>query len=637
MCGIAGIFTLERPTTAEDVAAVKRMMAAQVHRGPDGEGLSQATHAVLGHRRLSIIDLSDAGRQPMSNEDGTVWVTYNGEVYNFAQLRDGLSHDGHDFRSRTDTEVLVHGYEEWGIEGLLARLRGMFAFAIYDSRASRPSPCLFLAKDRFGIKPLYYGYQPGEQVVFASEVRAIIKSGLVKDEQNEEALVRFLQLGSVPVPLTTVKGIQALPAAHYAVITEQGLRMKQYWDLVQVGSERAAGQRPPTFEEATRATSALLEEAVKLHLISDVPLGVFLSGGLDSSALVAVASRFRQQPLTTVSIVFEEPQYSEARYSRMVAQQYGTDHHERLLRGTDFIDSLPKVLEAMDQPTVDGVNTYLVSKAAKEAGLTVVLSGTGGDEVFLGYSHFKKAGLMEEPWRLFRRLPNVVRRSLLNGVNVAGALAGMHGLEKLEYLKGTSTENVYLLFRGLFALRQVQNLLGLDDKELDRLVPEAPTTNGLQHHSLVDALALSEFGYYLQNQLLRDTDVMSMAWSIETRVPFLDHRLVEHVASLPLGQKILRTVNKPALLAAVGNGLPREIWDRRKMGFTLPFDVWVREHAESLLEQTLASKVLDGKAVEDVWRKFRERQLHWSRPWALLVASQWGHGSPNGVGNWGTA
>jgi len=621
MCGIAGIFTLERPTTAEDIAAVKRMMAAQVHRGPDGEGLYQASHAVLGHRRLSIIDLSDAGRQPMSNEDGTVWVTYNGEIYNFALLRDELILLGRHFKSRTDTEVLVHGYEEWGIEGLLYRLRGMFAFALYDGRSPQ-SPCLFLAKDRFGIKPLYYGYQPGEQIVFASEVRAILKSGLVKDEQNEEALVRFLQLGSVPVPLTTVKGIQALPAAHYAVITEQGLRTKQYWDLVQVGSERAAGQRPPTFEEATRATSALLEEAVKLHLISDVPLGVFLSGGLDSSAMVAAAGGFREKPLTTVSIAFEEQAYNEARYAGLVARRYQTDHHEVLLRPNDLLDNLPQIFAAMDQPTVDGVNTFLVSKAAKEAGLTVVLSGLGGDEVFLGYGHFKTADALSPAWRLFAALPDRWRKAGLRLATRAGTLAGKSGIEKLAYLSGGSSENVYLLFRGLFTPAQIGKLLGSHEAEVSALSVSFPPNNGSGERELVDALDILEFRHYLQNQLLKDTDVMSMAHSIETRVPFLDHQLVDYVAGLSAKLKLQGRMNKPVLVGAVRNGLPREIWERRKMGFTFPFAKWLKDSASEMRSYTLDSKILEPKAVQTTWDEFCAGRLHWSRPWALVVAAK---------------
>jgi len=618
MCGIAGIFTPERTTTGADVSAVRRMMGAQIHRGPDGEGLYQASHTVLGHRRLSIIDLSDAGRQPMANEGRTVWVSYNGEIYNFVCLREELIRAGHDFQSRTDTEVLVHGYEEWGIEGLLGRLRGMFAFALYDMRDAKPR--LVLAKDRFGIKPLYYSYQAGAQIVFASEVRAILESGLVRDERNEEALVRFLQLGSVPIPLTTVKDIHALPAAQYAIISQDGLQLEQYWDLSRL-FDRSPDLRAPTSDEALEATSNLLNEAVNLHLISDVPLGLFLSGGLDSSALVALASRFRDTPLTTLSIIFEEQNYDESPYSKIVAHRYGTNHHEVLIGKKDLMDGLPRIFAAMDQPTVDGVNTFLVSKAAKEAGLTVVLSGLGGDEVFLGYSHFRKARSLETAWRLYGALPPGWRKACVSLATQAGVLAGKPRIEKLSYLEEGSHESMYLLFRALFSPEQIGDLLGTREAEASSRSFSFGSAIGSGSGSLVGALNGLEFQHYLQNQLLKDTDAMSMAHSIETRVPYLDHKLVEHVVSLPTRLKLHGQVNKPMLVSAVGNGLPREVWERRKMGFTFPFDDWLKDSSAELQAYTLERKVLDPKATNGIWRQFREGRLHWSRPWALVVAS----------------
>lgn len=627
MCGIAGIVTFSKKTSSEDLTAVTRMMDTQIHRGPDGFGMHRDTRAVLGHRRLAILDLSEAGRQPMSNEDGTVWVTYNGEIYNFHELREELRRRGHQFRSQTDSEVLVHGYEEWGIEELLRRLRGMFAFGLYDARASGAGPCLILAKDRFGIKPLYYSYQQKNgRIIFASEVQALLKSGLVADERDPAALVRFLQFGSVPVPFTTHRKVLALPAGHFAVAERAGFRLKQYWSLdSSLACVSTALSRPnleattPEPGEAAAQTRALLDESIRGHLLSDVPLGVFLSGGLDSSALVALASRFRDKPLTTVSIVFEEADYTEAPYSRMVAKQYGTDHREVLLRSKDLIECMPRLFAAMDQPTVDGVNTYLVSKAAKEAGLTVVLSGTGGDEVFLGYSHFKQAQALETSWRLYKGLPRGIRKGLLGGARVAGALAGRSGLEKLAYLDSPDDMSFYLMVRGLFAPRQIQDLLGVGEKEIDATRP--PPSDGAPRRSLVHALTLLEFGNYLQNQLLKDTDVMSMAHSIETRVPYLDHPLVEYVAGLPVGLKLRNGVNKPVLVAAASDGLPPEVWQRPKMGFTFPFATWLKESSEELQTRCLEAKLFDTPAVERVWQDFRQGRAHWSRPWALLIAA----------------
>ena len=622
MCGIAGIVMFDAPTSPDDVAAVARMMDAQIHRGPDGFGMHRDTRAVLGHRRLSIIDLSDAGRQPMPNEDETIWVTYNGEIYNFLDLRKDLIGRGHRFRSRTDTEVLVHGYEEWGIEELLARLRGMFAFGLYDARSSDGGPRLILAKDRFGIKPLYYSYQDRGRVIFGSEVQALMKTGMVADEKDAAALVRFLQLGSVPVPLTTVKSVRALPAGHYALADDRGFHLKQYWDLSEVLNPSAPGPSTSNLERINSEVRALLEESVRLHLLSDVPLGVFLSGGLDSSALVAVASRFREKPITTVSIVFDEPEFSEAQYSRTVAKRYHTDHREILLRSKDLVEGIPGIFAAMDQPTVDGVNTYLVSKAAKEAGLTVVLSGTGADEVFLGYRHFRWASALERGWQLFSSLPIGVRRGLIGGATLAGSLAGKSGLGKLAYLESADRGNLYLLLRGLFAPREIQDLLGMGEKEFEAVSPPPCRFTGSHKWSLVRSLIFLELRNYLQNQLLRDTDLMSMAHSIETSVPYLDHQLVEYVAGLPTRLKIQSGVNKPVLVGAVSSDLPNEVWNRGKMGFTFPFAEWLREGAEELQASSLEQKLLDAKMVERVWKGFREGRLHWSRPWTLLVASQ---------------
>jgi asparagine synthase (glutamine-hydrolysing) len=578
----------------------------------------------------------------MPNEDETVWVTYNGEIYNFRELRVVLEERGHSFRSQTDTEVLVHGYEEWGIEGLLTRLCGMFAFALYDIQPRRPnglselnepneparlhrrnSPIharLILVKDRFGIKPLYY-CQDHNRLLFASEVRALMRTGMVPDERSVEALVRFLQLGSIPMPLTTVKQVLALPAGHYLVVDQDGATLKQYWGLSSTCffPERCESQ---SLEQAAATTRSLLDTSVKQHLVSDVPLGVFLSGGTDSSALVALANQFRDKPLTTISLAFDEPGYNEAPYARLVAEQYQTDHHEIVLQGKDCFHVLPQVFAAMDQPTVDGVNTYFVSKAAKQVGVTVVLSGIGGDEVFLGYDHLKKIHSLDGPRDLFNKLPLWVRKSLINTALYASSLVGKSGLEKLSYLEDPSEENVYLMFRGIFSPRQVQDLLGITERELTAFGPLASWQNGATPRSRNDSASCFEFDFYLQNQLLKDADCMSMVHSIETRVPFLDHRLVEYVQSLPMTMKLRNGVNKPLLLKALGDGFPSAVWNRQKMGFTFPLARWLQQRGDEFQAYSLAQQLFPRKAVEGIWKAFREGRMHWSRPWALIVLNQ---------------
>jgi asparagine synthase (glutamine-hydrolysing) len=643
MCGIAGIFKLTGRPTVEDAAAVLRMMDAQFHRGPDDWGMlvpgslaadtglpsllqadgrehlrtypdvGSGPGAILGTRRLSILDLSAQGRMPMGSADGRLWISHNGEIYNYRELRTEVEGHGELFRSATDTEAILRSYAVWG-EAVVARLRGMFAFALFEAA---PRPRLLLARDHFGIKPLYY-HQNRERLIFASEVRALLRSGMVPDEAEPEALIRFLQLGSVPVPGTTVRNVAALPAAHYLTMDGQGAALRRYWDLSAYAWHRGDPASAVSPGEAAASTRALLEESTKLHLASDVPLGVFLSGGTDSSGLVALASQFGGAPLSTLSIAFEESAYNEAPYARLVAERYGTVHREVVLRARDLFESMPRIFTAMDEPTVDGVNTYFVSEAAKRAGLTVVLSGTGGDELFFGYGHFRWSTALDRLRRLLGAVPLQVRRGLIKAVLRSGAALRRPGLDRLQYLEQPSLDNVYLLVRGLFSPRQIQDLLGIGQAEFEAWGPAFPPVDDVRTGGTLGAFGRLEFTHYLQNQLLKDADVMSMAHSIETRVPYLDHRLVEHVMGLPPALKLDRRP-KPLLLEALGDSLPREVWDRPKMGFTFPFELWMRQRAEDLESASTATKRLQRSAVEAVWREYKAGRIHWSRPWTLVV------------------
>ncbi|MBI1725722.1 MAG: asparagine synthase (glutamine-hydrolyzing) [Candidatus Rokubacteria bacterium] len=641
MCGIAGIFRLTGSVSAEDIGAVLRMMDAQVHRGPDDWGLlvpevasadsevrlllehldpdhirtyaavPGAPPVVLCSRRLSIIDRSPRGRMPMGGDDGRRWVAHNGEIYNHRELRAELG-GAATFRSATDTEVLLRGWDAWG-DGVAERLRGMFAFALFEAS---PRPRLLLGRDRFGIKPLY-SYEDRTRVVFASEIRAVVTSGLVPDETSPEALGRFLELGSVPAPLTTVKDVRALPAGHVAHVDADGLRLTRYWSL-DAAVEAARPPSPPSRAEAVASTRALLDETVGLHLVSDAPLGVFLSGGVDSAGLVALAVAGRERPLTTLTVAFDEAELSEARYARLVADRYGTDHREIVVRSGSVFDELPRFFAAMDQPTVDGLNTWCVSRAAREAGLSVVLSGLGGDEVFWGYCHLRSVAALAGARRVMAALPRPARRGL---ARLAAACAGLGrpGLDRAAYLEAPSAAGVYLLIRGLFTEVQARGLLGLEAGGLGNaraaLPPEAA-------HGLREALTRFDISHYLGNQLLRDTDVMSMAHSVETRVPYLDHRLVQHVLALPASMKLDGARPKPLLLDALADRLPRAVWDRPKMGFTFPMDRWMRARAGDLRALCLESKRLERRSVEDVWDAFARRRAHWSRPWALVTLAR---------------
>ncbi|MFA5976305.1 MAG: asparagine synthase (glutamine-hydrolyzing) [Elusimicrobiota bacterium] len=630
MCGIAGLFRTQGVVAPPEIQGVERMLDAQLHRGPDDQGLFRHPQALLGHRRLSILDTSSAGRQPMANEDQTVQVVFNGEIYNFQDLRRELETAGHRFVSRTDTEVLVHGYEAWGMEGLLEHLRGMFAFALLDLSA-RSGPRLFLARDRFGIKPLYY-YQDHEKILFASEVRAMQASGLIPDRLNAESLLRFLELGSVPAPLTTVQKVWSLPAGHYLSLGRGPVEPTNYWDLARVLDQPV---RPVTRLEAVEETRRQLLDAVQGHLISDVPLGIFLSGGIDSSSLTALASRLQPGHVTTLSVLFDEPAYDEGRYARLVARQYGTDHREIRVRRQAFEDELPRMLAAMDQPTLDGINTYVVSKAAHEAGLKVVLSGLGGDELFSGYRHLHHARWIGAAVRGISCVPPGVRGPLLSLVESLSRPSHPGVADKLWCLRDMDPASPYRLFRALFPPERIAGLLGVSvrDTERARWVPEG--VDVLKRFPEEERLRLLEFDHYLQNQLLKDSDVMSMAHSLELRVPFLDHRLVEEILRLPPDVR-RSSQSKGLLVEAMGPEFPREVWDRPKQGFTFPFGEWFRQKADDFEAMALEHTPLERKAVQAIWAGVRAGRLHWSRAWATVIVARFYGGSNDVIpgGNW---
>lgn len=650
MCGLAGVVRWSGRPTGEDVAAVLSMLDAQTHRGPDdwglvfprslaqGGGLPVAARdpdhvrtydddgvrpgAVLGARHLSILDLTSRGRMPMGEMRGRLWVAHNGEIYNHGELRRELASATAPFCSASDTEVILRGYDRWGDE-VVTRLRGMFAFALFDATPARPR--LVLARDRLGIKPLYY-YRDGERLVWASEVRALLRSGLVPEEENPEALVRFLQLGSVPAPQTTVKGVMALEAGHCLTVEAGPPEIRRFWDLTAFTPVRGGRVNAPRRAEAVAQTRALLEETVGLHLVGDVPLGVFLSGGIDSSALVALASQRRDRPLITLSVGFDEPAYGEVAHARRVARRFKTDHREILLDARGFFDAVPGFFRAMDQPTVDGVNIYVVAAAARREGVTAVLSGTGGDEVFWGYRHLRHGAWLEGAGRVIEALPGRVRSALVRAARYAAGAVAHGALDRLDYFERPAASGVYLMVRGLYGAGQVRDLLGIGAAELDAYGPPFAADGVPPARAAGHALGLEEFRHYLQDQLLKDTDVMSMAHSVEVRVPFLDHRLVEYVVGLPARIKLAGATPKPLLLAALGDVLPSETWDRPKMGFTLPFAPWLRRRAPELRAQSLEGGSLGRKAVERVWDGFEAGRLHWSRAWALVVLARFAAG-----------
>ena len=613
MSGIAGLF---RPNGAapDDVHAVKRMVDAQVHRGPAIGGMYDDEYVVLGHRRLPIIDLSAAGNQPMANEDGSICLTYNGEIYNHVDLRDQLVWRGHQFQSHSDTEVILHGYEEWGVDGLLEKLRGMFAFALFDQRLG-----LVLARDRLGIKPLYYHLDAAGGLLFASEVKALMASGLAPNERDMKALAGFLLGGSVPAPRTIVDGVSSLLPGHYIVYGRDGVKTRKYWDLP--SSEDRGAQSEGSLDEAFTKVGDLLRDSVFRHLYTQVPLGIYLSGGVDSDAMVALASLVRtsSQPLTTLTVTYDEKGFRAGRWPREVARRFQTKHHEARVTRGEFVDEIPRFLAAMDQPTMDGVNTYFVSKAAREAGLTVLLSGLGGDEVFWGYPHYR--WLSGDVLHWLARSSTLARKQLSRGAALWSRVRGGDKWTRLDLLEArASARELYMAVRGFFTPRHVMDLLDIGQRDLDAVLEEQfdACPPDLDHAGAREFNYI-EFKRYLHDQLLRDTDVFSMAHSIEVRVPFLDHPIVEYATGVGATLKMAKTINKPLLVGAVADAAVLESGEGWKRGCSFPMDRWMKASDHELEEMAVSGRVLNRRVVGDLWKEFRRNRLHWSRAWALSV------------------
>jgi asparagine synthase (glutamine-hydrolysing) len=636
MCGIAGLVLNAHRDSTDVHARLLAMREAMTHRGPDDSGAFLSADGRVGmvNRRLAIRDLSSAGRMPMMIGNGALWITYNGEVYNAGELRGDLETLGYEFQSGSDTEVILHGYQAWGADVVL-RLRGMFAFAIYDERVGidRPRPGsllpkgrrLLLARDRLGIKPLYYASMP-DGLVFGSELKAIIASGFVGRGISPEALLGYLLLGSVPSPLTIYDGIRALPSSCWLDLeigdTLRPPVLRRYWNLPTEADEPAAGA------DTVAMVRHALYDAVRSHLVSNVPVGAFLSGGLDSSVVVALMRAVTTGPIRTCSTAFEEVEYNEAPFARAMADAVGAEHHERVVTPREVLNELDRIVWAMDQPTIDGVNTYFVSKTAREAGLTVALSGLGGDELFGGYANtFDGVPRVTQAVRLAQIIPGAVPLARLG----LGLLPGPRPWRKLgdALARPASPASAYLACRGLFSPSEARALVGPDLwkaawEAFDPIqeIAERAAPDG----SLFSWVSRAELRTYTHHQLLRDTDVMSMAHSLEVRVPFLDHRLLETVLRLPESTKRERGKPKSLLVRAVADLLPEVIRARRdKRGFVFPFDTWLRGplRATSLEWQAGLTDLLVTEAVTRVQRAYEDGRVHWSRPWALAVLQGW--------------
>jgi asparagine synthase (glutamine-hydrolysing) len=637
MCGICGVIGIESKDASE--AATRRMMSAMIHRGPDEDGILLAPPVAAGMRRLSIIDLP-GGSQPVWNETETLAVVFNGEVYNFAALRKELEELGHRFRTHSDTEVIVHAYEAWG-DRCVERLLGMFAFAIVEMPAGRTGRAarVFLARDRLGIKPLYYARVDGS-LLFASEVRALLASGRVPARLSAQALPAYLLFGSVSEPLTLIDGIFSLPPGHAMCVEAESplaeSSPKAYWNFDRgvINAGEANASSTEQFPAPAQRVRALLEDAVASHLVADVPIGVFLSSGLDSTAIAALASR-SQRGIHTFTVAFPDVEFSEAEKARRTAAHFGTEHSELTLSDEEMVARLDEAVAAFDQPSMDGINTYFVSWAARQAGLKVALSGLGSDEIFGGYSSFHATSTAARMKAFGRRIPKPLRAPFIAALTYAGsAAASPDALRKAgaAFLDPGALPHPYFFTRLVFTpkvvasgLRRAPDSLGGEpwQRWLAGAAAELRAADGFT------AVSWLELRSYLANTLLRDTDAMSMRNSLEVRVPFLHSPLVEYVLSLPESAKRDGSRPKSLLVAALGELLPEEIVTQRKRTFTFPWKKWLRGPLGERVAAGLAdwSPVLEPQLGRDfalaIWQDFTRGRTSWSRPWSLYVLNEW--------------
>jgi asparagine synthase (glutamine-hydrolysing) len=641
MCGIAGIAGNSSP---ESISA---MVAAMHHRGPDDNGVYRDAGIALGMARLAVIDITPAGHQPMRNQDGSVWMVYNGEIYNFQQEKSILEAQGHRFESHSDTEVVLRMYEVYGDDFLL-RLRGMFALAIYDKRKGLGKERLLLARDHLGIKPLLY-CRAGAQFLFASEMKAILASALIEREVEPEALRLLLTFGSVTQPTTMIKGVKMLLPGHRLIFESGAERIEQFWRLgVGRRAQEVAGLPYPELVSLVRAN---LEESVRLQMVSDVPLGAFLSGGVDSSLLVAMMARNSSQRIKTFSVGFEAEGASmdESGDAEKTARFVDTDHARVVVTGQQVREHIHHIAAALDQPSVDGVNSYFVSLAARQA-VTVAISGTGGDELFAGYPWFitmvaNAQRDLNHPMRSrlgslaasVARLP--VFDPLVCGGRIAArlqALRGSHGFVS-RYARIFQIFGVCGAARFLSPTMRSLTMTG-HEPALDIIqADELPTAPPLER---VSALCLRG---YTQNQLLRDIDAVSMAHSLEVRVPFLDPLLTDLALSLPREAKLGSLVGVPnpetasyrdtgtkRILVDAGEGLLPPGMDRQsKRGFSMPFDAWLKGPLREVFDDALSPETVkrrgffDEAAMSQIKEDFLAGRGSWPQPWLLMMTELW--------------
>ncbi|MFP5470302.1 MAG: asparagine synthase (glutamine-hydrolyzing) [Bacteroidia bacterium] len=614
MCGISGIYGFSNQTQREQW--VKDITNKLKHRGPDNQSVYSDEEISLGHARLSIIDLASVSNQPMHSDDKRYTIVFNGEIYNYEELKNLLP--DYNYSTNSDTEVLLAAYKKWG-KNMLHQLNGMFAFAIWDKQQKE----LFIARDRMGVKPLYY-FANDKGLVFSSEISSILDLPFIDKKLNLSALSEYFRYFTVNAPNTLIKEVKMLPSGSYLVLNQNEFYTKKYWDERTNYTGRGYSMNE---NEVHSEINRLFHESIKRRLIADVPFGAFLSGGIDSSLVVATMSEYSSN-VKTFNVSFEEKEFSEAKYANIIADKFSTNHTEIKLTPNDFLQSIPVALQAQDFPSLDGFNSYLVSKVTKQSGVTMALSGLGGDELFAGYDVFKQLNyLKNNQWissfpSTLRILPAYLYKTLKPSV----ASRKLYDALRQDYL---DIEHLYPFSRQIFLENELKDLLTIEPASNTTFQFLKGTIGfGSEGYNMpfLSKISYAEFNTYMQNVLLRDTDVMSMAHALEVRVPFLDYHLVEFVLGVSDNLKN-PTSPKKLLINSFKNVLPDEVVNRKKMGFVFPWEMWLKNELKDLtisnLENLKKRDFINAKEVDIIWNNFVNGRTNWSRIWGLVVLENW--------------
>lgn len=614
MCGIAGIYN--QSGMAVDSSTIRSMCDAMLHRGPDAGGYLTEDGIALGHRRLSIIDLSDAANQPFTDVSGRYTLVFNGELYNYREVRNMLP--AYPFRTSSDTEVLVAAFAAWGAS-CIDRFKGMFAFAVWD----REDRTLHICRDRLGVKPLYYRYQDGV-LIFASEIRAVLASGLVPRKLDPAAITDYLSFQSFGFPSSPISGIRQLEAGSWMKVSAAGMDIRRYWSVT---DKPAIDIDFSDINAVRQKIRSLLTNAVEQRLVSDVPVGAFLSGGIDSSVVVGLMAEVSADQPSTFNVSFTEKDYDESAFAIKVSGRFNTRHTTIRLTPDDYLDQLAPALDAMDIPSGDGTNTYVVSKAIRDAGIRVALSGIGGDELFAGYPFFNTYLSLQKYERIFSQT-GMLRRIGAGLLDLSGT-SKYHRMAALLRSKDLSISSTYPEFRRILSEKMIRNLTRrnpLTDRQFQLLLEERK--DELNRLPLLSQVTAAELMGYTQQTLLKDTDQMSMAHALEVREPFFDHELISFMLQVPDSVKT-PTYPKSLLVESVAPLLPDEIVHRKKQGFLFPFPIWMRGPLQSFCDQRIRRlserSFIQAKPLIAYWQKFLagDKTISWSELWQFVVLEHW--------------